>query len=101
MKQLAQFACLFLMVFTYACSKDNVTTTGGVTGGNTGDQEWLVPSNEVRDGGPGKDGIPSVDSPNFSSIGQIDFLDPEDVDRLLRLRLFQQQSHRPKALQKT
>ncbi len=79
MKQLAQFACLFLMVFTYACSKDNVTTTGGVTGGNTGNQEWLVPSNEVRDGGPGKDGIPSVDSPNFSSIGQIDFLDPEDL----------------------
>jgi len=67
MKHLAQIGCLLLVVFTYACSKTD------------GAQEWLVPSSEVRDGGPGKDGIPSVDSPNFSSVAEIDFLDSEDL----------------------
>ncbi len=75
MKQLAQFSTLLLVVFIFSCSKDTVTTTTG-SGNN---KDWLVPSGEVRDGGPGKDGIPSIDNPNFSSISEIDFLDPQDL----------------------
>ena len=41
--------------------------------------DWLIPEGEVRDGGPGKDGIPAISSPNFSSIAEIDFLDPTDI----------------------
>ena len=70
MKRLAQIGCLLLLIFTYACSKNNDTA---------GTEDWLVPSNEVRDGGPGKDGIPSIDNPNFSKIAAVDFLDGEDL----------------------
>jgi len=41
--------------------------------------EWLIPSELVLDGGPGKDGIPSVDSPMFSPIADIDFLADESL----------------------
>jgi len=44
-----------------------------------GQEEWLVPQNEVRDGGPGKDGIPSLDNPNFVETKEVDFLNPNDL----------------------
>lgn len=43
------------------------------------DSEWLIPNDEVFDGGPGKDGIPSVDNPKFLDISEIDFLDDNDL----------------------
>jgi len=59
-------AFLFLLI---SCGdKDSVSST-----------DWLIPQSEVFDGGPGKDGIPSVDNPNFSAIAEIDFLDPQDL----------------------
>lgn len=30
--------------------------------------DWIIPKNEVLDGGPGLDGIPSIDNPVFGSI---------------------------------
>lgn len=41
--------------------------------------DWLIPSEEVFDGGPGKDGIPSIDNPQFSSVSGIQFLNDEDL----------------------
>lgn len=41
--------------------------------------DWLIPRDEVFDGGPGKDGIPSIDRPQFSAITDIDFLDDDDL----------------------
>lgn len=41
--------------------------------------EWLIPINEIRDGGPGKDGIPSIDSPNFTRADMINFLNDDDL----------------------
>lgn len=41
--------------------------------------DWLIPENMVFDGGPGKDGIPSVDRPGFSDQSSIDFLSPNDL----------------------
>lgn len=41
--------------------------------------EWLVPKDEVRDGGPGKDGIPSVDNPNFAAASATSYLDDNDL----------------------
>ncbi len=40
--------------------------------------EWLIPSDEVIDGGPGKDGIPSIDIPNFIGPEQVDYLFDSD-----------------------
>lgn len=38
------------------------------------ESEWLIPENEVVDGGPGKDGIPSIDDPNFAPVNEIDYV---------------------------
>lgn len=43
-----------------------------------GDGRWLIADNQVRDGGPGKDGIPSVDFPEFSRVEDIDFMSDDD-----------------------
>lgn len=50
----------------------NTTSSNSV--GNFSDQNWLIPVNEVVDGGPGKDGIPSVENPSFTSVNQVDYL---------------------------
>lgn len=55
-------------------------TSGGLTGGNdtscndesTPINGWLLPDNEVKDGGPGKDGIPSIDNPVFTDVSGVD-----------------------------
>ncbi len=82
--QKLNFIGLFVgLLFFVACSKENATLPTGVTNAGN-DMEWLVPVNEVRDGGPGKDGIPSIENPNFSSIAQIDFLDRDDLVIVLK-----------------
>ncbi|MFK5958804.1 MAG: DUF3179 domain-containing protein [Lutibacter sp.] len=83
----------------------NSSGSGGNTGNNTGDnsgsgsgtnsggnnsdnsdsnatsQDWLIPISEVKDGGPGKDGIPSLDFPKFLSIGEFgaDYLNDNEL----------------------
>ncbi len=41
--------------------------------------EWLVPSSEVYDGGPGKDGIPALIDPEFISASEINYLADDDL----------------------
>lgn len=76
MKRTCLMFCLML-VFIWSCSNDSGTALNPGTGSPTND--WAIPVNEVRDGGPGKDGIPSVDRPNFSNVESINFLNPNDL----------------------
>ena len=41
--------------------------------------EWNIPSNEVFDGGPGKDGIPALTEPNMVSASQASYLNDNDL----------------------
>ena len=59
---------LGIVLLSASCSKEQVT-----------DGEWDIPIDEVRDGGPGKDGIPSVDNPQFADVSSINYLDDEDL----------------------
>ncbi len=43
------------------------------------EDEWLIPSDQVFDGGPGKDGIPSIDNPDFTLTAEVSFLKDEDL----------------------
>jgi len=85
MKQVIKIVLVLFVLINWSCSKDNneITPTGTPTTSPTtpiaGSDDWLIPQNEVRDGGPGKDGIPSIENPNFSSIEQIDFLEEQDI----------------------
>lgn len=40
---------------------------------------WAVPKDQVLDGGPGKDGIPSIDDPKFIPVGDVNFLSDEKL----------------------
>lgn len=67
---------LFCFSFLYigsSCQKNNESP------GTLGSGQWLLPTGEIRDGGPGKDGIPSVDNPNFDAISGINFLSDDDL----------------------
>jgi hypothetical protein len=61
-----RFSQIFSLLLLCACG-------GGGGGGNAGTnpnvaQFWLIPSDQVVDGGPGQDGIPSIDAPEFGPI---------------------------------
>jgi len=58
---------IILTAFLLSCSSSNI--------GNQNESEWLIPIGEVFDGGPGKDGIPSVDDPQFNTVLQSDIQD--------------------------
>ena len=40
---------------------------------------WLIPEDEVHDGGPGKDGIPALEHPDFVDPGNATYLEPDDL----------------------
>ncbi len=62
--------CLVSLVGLSACQDDaNEVRTNS---------EWTIPTTAVFDGGPGKDGIPSIDNPVFGDITNQDANIPED-----------------------
>lgn len=69
------FWCLALCSIQVSCSK-NTPAPGG---GNNNNNSWLIPENEIFDGGPGKDGIPSIDNPRFTDAGSVAYLNPDDL----------------------
>lgn len=50
---------LAVLPLLLACNQDGAGT-------------WLIPEAQVLDGGPGKDGIPSVDNPQFTTVNEAD-----------------------------
>ncbi len=65
---------VFSMLLIISCSssdasadQNNQLPSGGEPNNSN---EWLYPIAEIRDGGPGKDGIPSIDAPNFTTADQ-------------------------------
>lgn len=51
-------------------STREITTDNGVV--------HSIPLNEILEGGPGKDGIPSIDNPKFSSVADATYLKDDD-----------------------
>ena len=40
---------------------------------------WLIPKSEVFDGGPGKDGIPALEEPQFIAASSANYLEEDDL----------------------
>jgi len=63
---------------------DSTTAPSGPLDLPTADEQLPLPTtpdalaDEARSGGPGKDGIPSIDEPTFIAPDAVDFLDPGD-----------------------
>lgn len=59
---------VFCVCSLIACKKDNIDIG-----------EWLIPKDEVRDGGPGKDGIPALENPSFTTPANASYLLKNDL----------------------
>ncbi len=71
-----KYVLLFcIQLFLFSCS----TTENALNEVSTEPSDWLIPINEVRDGGPGKDGIPSIDNPRFTDASSVNFLNEDDL----------------------
>lgn len=66
-RNILHIVCVLLLIS--ACSSEEELDSG----------EWLIPQSEVKDGGPGKDGIPALLNPEFIDIGAADYLDDDDL----------------------
>lgn len=64
---------LGLLFLATGCSDDVESVSSSKSGG------WLVPVDEVFDGGPGKDGIPALTNPAFVASSQISYMQPTDL----------------------
>ena len=60
----------FAIVLFISCSKQTLPQQSA---------DWTIPADEILDGGPGKDGIPSVDNPNFASVAETSYLSDNDL----------------------
>ncbi len=67
-------ATIIIISFLLIISCDQVTDTQAPTL----EGEWLVPVEQVFDGGPGKDGIPALLNPELSSVSDISFMKDDD-----------------------
>ena len=85
MKTTATYITTILFgILMLSCENGLLTCSGGSdqTDDNTsngGQDSWIIPEDEIYDGGPGKDGIPSIDDPKFISVDQVDFLNNNDL----------------------
>lgn len=69
------------MLSTSGCDTENPILGGGSNNNTNTGGDWLIPLNEVLDGGPGKDGIPALEFPPKVLVGDSDnhYLDDEDL----------------------
>lgn len=49
------------------------------SGGTGSNPAWLIPQDQVLDGGPGKDGIPALRDPETISASEVNFLSDNDL----------------------
>jgi len=70
MKTIKIITLLILALFLNSCDTvDNADVSG----------DWLIPTDQVFDGGPGRDGIPSVDNPQFTNVNDASYLLDDDL----------------------
>jgi len=84
-KNVIYLLILLLIIACSASNNDNDTNSASnnnsnsASNNNSNGDEWLIPKSEVIDGGPGKDGIPSLDFPAFVSLNQASYINPNDL----------------------
>jgi len=75
----------FLSLALWACDEGTGKNgTGSPPGNNNNNNnnnnpDWLIPTSEVFDGGPGKDGIPALTEPEFITAASADYLSENDL----------------------
>lgn len=68
-----------LLTLLTSCSSSNEGLVSRDNSSNVQTDQWLIPVNQIKDGGPGKDGIPSIDHPAYIDRQEVDFLGPDEL----------------------
>ena len=72
------FSLLFFSVILIGCS--SVSTEGPASADNNDSSpDWLIPQDQVFDGGPGRDGIPPIEDPVFGPSNAETYLNNDDL----------------------
>mgnify|MGYP006292958041 FL=1 len=64
---------LISLLFIWGCDSPNEVKSADASG------EWLIPSDEIYDGGPGKDGIPALTDPDLIPVSAVGYLRDSDL----------------------
>ncbi len=64
------FLFITLSTLIYSCKKNKQADIKG---------DWLIPKDEVLDGGPGKDGIPALENPPFTGASEANYLNDNSI----------------------
>jgi hypothetical protein len=64
---------LLSLLFIVSCDSLVDSTDNSVSG------NWSIPVEQVFDGGPGRDGIPAVDNPEFAALSDVNYLKDDDL----------------------
>lgn len=67
-----------IMLIMIGC--DNLSTDSANVSG-----EWLIPKDQIFDGGPGKDGIPALTNPQFASVSSTNYLKNDDLVLIIKI----------------
>jgi hypothetical protein len=78
MKTFANISFVALIIFVYSCD-DSSTNSADVSG------DWLIPKDQIFDGGPGKDGIPALTNPQFASASSTTYLNNNDLVLVIKI----------------
>jgi len=70
MKNTFYLSAIFFLIYLTACDTVDTADLSG---------DWLIPKDQVFDGGPGRDGIPSIDNPQFTGVNNASYLLDNDL----------------------
>ena len=70
MKHIFYLSAFFFLIYFTACDTVDSADLSG---------EWLIPKDQIFDGGPGRDGIPSIDDPQFINVSSASYLTDDDL----------------------
>ncbi len=74
MKTYIKIIIFYFLIILSACSTPSESGDG-----NSAQGKWLIPRDEVYDGGPGQDGIPALVNPGFEHAQSVDYLKNDDL----------------------
>ena len=74
----------FLTILTLVSCSDEIKNTDPEPSASS--PEWLLPEHRIFDGGPGRDGIPSIDNPTFvDAVLSENFMRADDLVAIVRV----------------
>ena len=79
MRQKLVIGILCSSLLLWGCEEEPFGDGNTSSTGSSKNSSWSIPKDEVFDGGPGKDGIPALDEPNFIPAGEEDYVGEDDL----------------------